>query len=263
MFFEQFYLDEILVDEFDIQKIHSEFLHVLSSTAEDFKSQPRGIIYIFGISGAAGTDIDVNNIYSTFKQEFKFAAFRRENLTCSHLATLIKAAATFEYPLSCKYKAFYFAGHGGINEDQQPYFNAVSEKYEVISVQKNILTFFKGTHYKPSDSFMFFFDCCLSSNRKAAQERKPFAFETPVRCLVAFATSPGLASIGSKDDGGRWTSTFCHNLKQLKKGETLTSVLDKTHKAVMEFSEMSQPPQYSSCVGPIYLKGKKNILLVK
>ena len=249
-----------MVDESEIQKIHTEIFHVLNSATEEFKSQPKGIIYIFGISGAAGTDVDVNNIYSTFKNELKFAAFRRENLTCSHLATHIKAAAIYNYPYFCKYKAFYFAGHGGIDQNQQPFFSAVSEKREVISVQRNILTFFQGTHYKPSDSFMFFFDCCLNSSQKTTtHNKKPFTFQTPLRCLVAFATSPGLQSFGSSEGGGRWTSLFCNNLKKVKRGETLTAVLDCTHKAVIEnctkHSQTLQPPQYSSCVGPIYLKG--------
>ena len=150
---------------------------MLDYAVQEFKCQPKGIIYIFGIS--------VNNIHSTFKAEFKFATFRRENLTCSNLATHIKAAATFDYPILCKNKAFYFAGHGGIDQNQQPYFNAVSESNEVISVQRNILTFFQNTNYKPSDSFMFFFDCCLSSGQKTTtQDRKPFAFEIPSGCLV-------------------------------------------------------------------------------
>ena len=245
-----------MVDDYDIKKIHSEILHVLSSAKTEFNSQPKGIIYIFGMSGAAGTDVDVDNIYKTFKSQLQFAAFRRENLTCSHLSTHIKAAATFEYPMTCKYKAFYFAGHGGIDPNQQPYFNAVSERNEVVSIQRNILTFFQGTHYKPSDSFMFFFDCCLSSSQKTTHERTPFTFEIPKRCLVAFATSPGLASIGSSEKGGRWTSLFCQNLRKLQNGETLTSVLDRTHEAVMDCSKRSQPPQYSSCVGPIYLRGE-------
>ena len=248
------------MDDIEIQSIQSEIFHVLNSTTQDLNSQARGIIFIFGISGAAGTDVDVNNVYSTFKDQLKFAAFRRENLSCSHMATHIKAAATFDYPMFCKHKAFYFAGHGGIDKNQQPFFNAVSEKpSEVISVQKNILTFFQSTQYKPSESFLFFFDCCLSSNESKKRDRKPFAFEIPVRCLVAFATSPGLASCGSQQDGGQWTKLFCQNLRNVKKAETLTAVLDCTHQAVMKQSNRAQPPQYSSCVGPIYLKGQKSI----
>ena len=200
--------------------------------------------------------MDVNNVHSTFKSEFKFATFRRENLTCSNLATHIKAAATYDYPILCKSKAFYFAGHGGIDQNQQPYFNAVSETNKVISVQKHILTFFRSTNYKPSDSFVFFFDCCLSSGQTTTtHERKPFAFEIPLRCLVAFATSPGLTSSGTSNEGGQYTKVLCENLRKSQKSDTLTSILDKTHNAVMQVSDRAQPPQYSSCVGPIYLRG--------
>ena len=253
--------DEISVSYANIEGIQSEINHVLKSAVQEFKCQAKGIIYIFGISGAAGTDVDVNNIHSTFKTEFKFATFRRENLTCSNLATHIKAAATFDYPVKCKNKAFYFAGHGGIDQNQQPYFNAVSETNEVISVQRHILTFFRNTNYKPSDSFMFFFDCCLSSGQKTTQDKKPFAFEIPLRCLVAFATSPGLTSSGTSKEGGQFTKVLCENLKKSHKAQTLTSILDITHKTVMEHSEMAQPPQYSSCVGPIYLRGDVAVIL--
>ncbi len=251
-----YYIDEITVSDLNIKGIQSEIAHVLDSAVQEFKCQPKGIIYIFGISGAAGTDVDVNNIHSTFKTEFKFATFRRENLTCSNLATHIKAAATFDYPVLCKNKVFYFTGHGGIDQNQQPYFNAVSESNEVISVQRHILTFFQNTHYKPSDNFMFFFDCCLSSGQKTTQDRKPFAFEIPLGCLVAFATSPGLTSSGTTKEGGQFTKVLCENLRKSQKAETLTSILDRTHNTVMQYSERAQPPQYFSCVGPIYLRGK-------
>ncbi len=254
--------DEITVSDANIKDIQSEIAHVLQSAVHEFKCQPKGIIYIFGIAGAAGADVDVNNIHSTFKTEFKFATFRRENLTCSNLATHIKAAATFDYPVSCKNKAFYFAGHGGIDQNQQPYFNAISESNEVISVQRDILTFFRNTNYKPSDSFMFFFDCCLSSGRKTTQDRKPFALEIPLRCLVAFATSPGLTSSGTTKEEGQYTKVLCENLKKSRKDQTLTSILDQTHKSVMEHSERAQPPQYSSCVGPIYLRGNSEYIYI-
>ena len=88
---------------------------------------------------------------------------------------------------------------------------------------------------------MFFFDCCLSSGQKTTtQDRKPFAFEIPSGCLVAFATSPGLTSSGTSDEGGQFTKVLCENLRKSQKEETLTSILDRTHNAVMQYSERSQ-----------------------
>ena len=72
---------------------------------------------------------------------------------------------------------------------------------------------------------------------------------------IAFATSPGLTSSGTSDEGGQFTKVLCENLRKSQKEETLASILDRTHNAVMQYSERSQPPQYSSCVRPIYLRG--------
>ena len=223
--------------------------------------QVKGIIFVFAMTEVQGARIDFDNITKTFQDDLDFAVYRDENIRGVDLANFIKAAATNEYPISCKSKAFYFAGHGGIDKDKRPFFKpAVDEDDEddeskVFLIRENILHHFKNT--KARDKFMFFFDCCLSQAKSDQDgsttiDVNEFLLEAPVRCLIAYATSVGLPSHGDSEIGGQWTSSLCKNLKeQIELGVVLTN----THTEVMKKSEGHQPPQFHSCIGPIYLKG--------
>ncbi len=253
--------------------IHSQIFHVYSERLEELKDcPPTGIIFVFRIAGAAGTDIDVTNINETFKNHVNFAVHIEENCTHDQLKTFIKEAATFKYPIGCNYIGFYFVGHGKIDEDSRPAFMVVppltktaekSEPRTCASLQKDILDLFISNKNEKNkkQNYMFFFDCCLSYPRNDADPKyyssikKPFAFDTPPRCIVSFATSPGLTSSGDPVNGGLWTSHFCEYLAKMDRGHTLTQVLEITNDAVMKCSEFEQPPRYHSCTGHIPLKG--------
>ncbi len=219
--------------------------------------QVKGIIFVFAMTEVQGARIDFDNVTKTFQDHLNFAVYRVEDIQGVDLANFIKAAATYEYPITCKIKAFYFAGHGGIDKDKRPFFKpAVDEDDEskIFLIRENILQHFKNT--KPKNKFLFFFDCCLSQ-AKSDQDASTtiddgFSLEAPVRCLIAYATSVGIQSLGDNKKGGRWTSCLCKNLeKQIELGV----VLSNTHEEVMKMSKDEQPPNHRSCIGPIYLKG--------
>ena len=224
---------------------------------------------------------DLETVRETFRNILKFAVHRVENPDGQFLANFIKAAATFpyvNYPGYQKSKlkvAFYFAGHGGIDEHKRPFYlpqqlnKSKEDEKDVILIRETILSHFHRVGSE--ESFLFFFDCCLSA-LKDNKENQPsdmkndeslagdesFHLEAPLRCVIAYATSVGLVSTGNTKVGGRWTSCLCKNIKeQVELGE----VLALTHKDVMEISENTQPPQYHSCVGPIYLRGLLTCML--
>ncbi len=235
--------------------IHSRIFHAYRERKRELGCSPKGIMFVFGIRGPAGVDIDVEQIYFTFKNHFRFALLIEEDLTFDILEAFIEAAATYEYPAVCNYIGFYFSGHGKIDENSRPAFMVVPTD-SAKPLTSASLNWFISYRKEKKERYMFFFDCCLSySNDGTNREIKPFAFDTPPQCIVSFATSPGLPSSGDPVNGGLWTSYFCKYLAKMDRGHTLTQVLDITNDVVMRSSEFKQPPHYRSCTGPIYLKG--------
>ena len=235
--------------------------HALHVTVDGSGKQPKGIIFICCVTGPAGIDVDFQRVHETFANVFNFATLRIDCPTYSQLAHIIYAAATYKYPPTCHLKGFYFAGHGGIDESSRPFFNTVKEEeFVAVSVQQHILGPFRKK-MKPKDRFMFFFDCCLISKLGYDFEKKPFALDTPPRCLVAFATSPGQLSSGDRKEGGKWTNALCNHLEKFQEKDTLTHVLENVNEEMMSSVDSpnpNQPIQYpflQSKTGPIYLKG--------
>ena len=232
--------------------------HALHKTVGRSGKQPKGIIFICCVTGPAGIDVDFQRVHETFANVFNFAIHRNYCPNDSQLAQIIYAAATYKYPRTCRLKGFYFAGHGGIDESSRPFFNTVMEK--AVSVQQHILGPIQKK-MKRTDSFMFFFDCCLTSKSGYELEKKPFALDIPPCCLVAFATSPGEGSSGDEKKGGKWTDALCNHLEKFREGDTLTHVLENVNEEMMssvDFPDSNQPiqcPQLRSMTGPIYLKG--------
>ena len=239
-----------------VEEMQEKILTTITSATEVRDgNQINGIMFAFAMTVVKGARIDLNNVTATFEKHLQFAVHRVEDIKGEDLANFIKAAATAKYPLSCKHKAFYFAGHGGIDKSNRPFFKPVAENgSDFFLIRENILAHFQNT--KPKDKFMFFFDCCLSQAKSDQDTSTPsdveFSLIAPVRCVIAFATSAGFQSSGDTVNGGQWTASLCKNLEEkIELGEVLT----KTHTDVMIYSENKQPPQYHSCVGPIYLKG--------
>ena len=117
-------------------------------------------MFAFGMTKVDGSTRDVDNIANTFRDELGFAVYKMENPTKEDLVHFIKAAATYKYPPRCKYRSFYFSGHGGVNEKRQGFFRPAQKKEsDIILIREMILAHFQ--HIKYSSSFIFFFDCCL------------------------------------------------------------------------------------------------------
>lgn len=215
----------------------------------------KGIIFIIGITGAAGTDVDVENMSKTFRDGLSFTTFREENVSCSRLACIVKAAATFKYPLKCNYVAFYFAGHGGIDEHHRPFLQTAKEhgkSSETLLIHDNILNQFKSNFSKTRRrKLIFFFDCCLSSS-KSGESSKNFSIKSPVSCLLAYATSMLQKSIGNSKSGGAWTNRLCS--RAIEKA-SLSEILEKVNEDLKN-EGFDQVPHYESSTGPIYLNGK-------
>ena len=204
---------------------------------------------------AAGTDVDVDNVSSVFKDELNFAVFIEKDPTCTQLACLVKAAATVRYPLNYKFITFYFAGHGGINDSGSPYvipMHLKEEDRKVLRVEEDIISVFAGV----KQTYLFFFDCCLSgtSLEKHSSINHPKPIKAPAGCIIAYATNIGYKSAGDKKRGGIWTHYLCKHLRD-PQPLSITTILDKTHDDVIKERKDFQPPLFSSSIGEVYLKG--------
>ena len=223
--------------------------HSLNAKAKELKTrQPTGIVFIITMPDAVGAKQDHTQVSQTFDDHFKFATHHIESPTITELASFIHGASTLVYPVTCHYRIFYFAGHGGLDGNQQPFFVTVNKE---LSIQQDVLAEFDSI--KPADSFIFIFDCCLSSVKEYDASQKPLSLHTPHRCLVAFGTSPDEVASGKKGIGGYYSNALCEHLKKLEEGGTLSHVLSLTHDAVRAAYE--QKPFFQSCTGPLYLKG--------
>ena len=212
------------------------------------------------MSDAAGTDVDVDNVSSVFKDELNIAVCIERDPTCTQLACLVKAAAIVRYPINYKFITFYFAGHGGINDSGSPYVIPMRLKEEdrkVLRVEEDIISVFAGI----KQICLFFFDCCLSgtSLQEHSSINHPKPIKAPPGCLIAYATNIGYTSAGDKKRGGIWTRYLCKHLRDPEPC-TITAILTKTHDDVMK--EHFQPPLFSCSIGEVYLKGIILIIII-
>ena len=105
-----------------------------------------------------GTKIDVRNITSTFENKLNFISFPKVNPTRAELDCLLQAAAEFdEYPESYEYIAFYYTGHGGMDDSGA----FVELKQEDKFYIEHILSPFQLRVKNKCSKCLFFFDCCL------------------------------------------------------------------------------------------------------
>ena len=190
----------------------------------------------------AGTNIDVDNMYSTFQDDLNFAVLRENNLSHDSLKCLIQAGAEYRYPLNYDYVAFYFAGHGGI--DKSGAFVDTSDDVHVNIQREIILPFEAGNKRKKKLKLFFFFDCCLSGDVISGTN----VYVTDG--LVAFATSVGEKAAGDTIQGGLWTRYLSDNLKL---DLPLINVLSQTYDAIIRKGHQSSFDK-SNNIGEINLK---------
>ena len=207
----------------------------------------QGVVIFVGVSDCGGTDVDANNIRITFKEELSFCFFPLTNPKRNELSCLIKAVARSELTRKCKTVVFYYAGHGGINERNEPFIKLSDGKFRI---REDILRHFSGDLVDKSRRYLFFFDSCLSGrNLKSSFDLS--IPDVPQGCLLAHATSFGSVSQGFLQSGGVWTRHLCEHLKQRI---SVSDALDHAYTSVSKSSN-AQSPTYISKTGAVFLKG--------
>ena len=216
----------------------------------------QGIIFVIGLFGRAGTDVDIERMSSIFHDDLTFAVYREKVLTSADLACLVKAAAEYdEYPKSYRFIAFYYAGYGGIDESDREYllpmYSRGGDDTDILYIDDHIL--FPFTIGNRGDrKVLCFIDCCLSTR---GDQKKEFNLRAPRNGLVACVTSK---LRGDKIYGGLWTRYLC---KHLTRAESLSTILDDARedfvKHIGEDEYIVHKPHYeTTIIGEIYLKGK-------
>ena len=212
----------------------------------------QGIIFVIGLFGRAGTDVDIERMSSIFHDDLNFAVYREKVLTCADLACLVKAAAEYdEYPKSYRFIAFYYAGHGGIDSVSEYLLPMHLRRGDVLYIDDHILSPFTFGN-RGDRKVLCFIDCCVSTT---GDQKKEFNLMAPRNGLVAYVTSK---LRGDKIYGGLWTRYLCNHLTR---AESLSTILDDASdefmKHIGEDEYMVHKPHYdTSIIGEIYLKGK-------
>ena len=219
----------------------------------------QGIIFVLGLFGPAGTDVDVEHISSIFRDDLNFAVYREKVLTCADLACLVKAAAEYdEYPKSYRFIAFYYAGHGGIDSVSEyllPMYSRGGDDTDLLYIDDHIL--FPFTFGNRGDrKVLCFIDCCVAKDEVTrAIPKNNFNLRPPQKGLVAY-----VISIGHKIYGGLWTRYLC---KHLTRVESLSTILnDAKEDFVRHIGDdeyiVHKPHYETTIIGEIYLKVKGN-----
>ena len=205
--------------------------------------KPQGIMFIVGMFGAPGTDVDVKNIQTTFEHpNINFAILPIQSPTSARLSAMIAAASKYGYPFCYKFVAFYFSGHGGTDKDGNPFVQTLSEGR--VFIEPSIIEPLKSIE----KIRLFFFDCCLSqpsttagacsvdtarsddtSNIKKCNRRKGE--------VVAYAVSKGQKAFGDQKEGGEWTRRLCVNVLR---SDPIVTVLAKTNDDMQELGHQRQ-----------------------
>ena len=181
--------------------------------------KPQGIMFIVGMFGAPGTDVDVKKVQTTFEHpDINFAILPIQSPTSAQLSAMIAAASKYGYPFCYKrYVAFYFSGHGGTDKDgKNPFVQTLSEGR--VFIEPSIVEPLKSIE----KIRLFFFDCCLSQPGACSVDtaRSDDTSSAPPiikrSCtqgeVVAYAVSKGQKAYGEQDKGGEWTRRLCVNI---------------------------------------------------
>ncbi len=215
----------------------------------NIKKKPQGIIFIVGMYGAAGTDVDVKKVQSTFEHpDINFATLYTQSPTSAELSALIAAASKYEYPsFSYNFIAFYFSGHGGTDKDGNPFVQTLSEGR--VFIEPSIIEPLKSIE----KIRLFFFDCCLSQPTTGARNATSSVTSSappiikrnrPQGEVVAYAVSKGQKAYGDQKEGGEWTRRLCDNILI---PDPIVTVLAKTNDDMQKSG--NQRPQTFSNVG--------------
>ena len=235
------FIDFYKVEE---ESIDAKNQHVMDALATN--PDARGIVFFIGVSDSSGTDVDAVNVSEAFRGlTTNFVFFPQQNTTCTELSCLVNTVARGKcFSMKCKNVAFFYAGHGGIDEKGNSFLKLNDGNF---FIERDLLQPFKRNAVHKSRRCLFFFDCCLSGKTK--KRKNP---DVPARCLVAHATSSGLKSLGNSSKGGVWTRHLCKNLKEPL---SVSDILDHTYADVTKELKDTQQPVYISLAGAVFLNG--------
>lgn len=210
----------------------------------------------------AGTEVDVDNVDKTF-QELNFATYIVHDPTDDKVKILIRAAAMMkeQYPLTYRYVALYFAGHGRRNKQEQNYI--VCSNNRKVFIEESIVCPLSCLQARCLTR-LFFFDCCQDDDCQACSNAKKKASPAAaVGQLVAYACNKGEKASGNNSKGGIWTYHLCKNFRELD--EPITTILAKTYEDVASYQagkNRFQEPLVISTIGVRKLKQHKGKLAV-
>ena len=198
-------------------------------------------MFIVGMYGAPGTEVDVKNVQTTFEHpDINFAILPIQSPTSARLSAMIAAASKYGYPYHYKFVAFYYSGHGGTDKDgKNPFVQTLSEGR--VFIEPSIIEPLKSIE----KIRLFFFDCCLSQPSTTAGARSVDTARSDdtssapriikrsctQREVVAYAVSKGQKAYGEQNKGGEWTRRLCVNIL---KADPIVLVLAKTNREVQE-----------------------------
>ena len=193
-------------------------------------------MFIVGMYGAPGTDVDVKKVQTTFEHHnINFAILPIQSPTSARLSAMIAAASKYGYPFCYKFVAFYFSGHGGTDKDGNPFVQTLSEGR--VFIKQSIIEPLK----KIERIRLFFFDCCLSQPliivgalsdatvRSGGDTSSAASIKTsdhPLGEVIAYAVSKDQKAYGDPKEGGEWTRRLCVNIL---KPDPIVTVLAKTN----------------------------------
>ena len=247
-------------------------------------SNKPGIAIVVGMcdtkagTGVPGAEVDMENMEKAFKK-LNFAVLTRRNPNKQELLAIVQGAADFSYLTeapSCQVIAFYFAGHGGCDNDDKQLFSAGPLYAKTSDSSKLHIEAIASPFYPEHAEHLkyikrlFFFDMCLGKDYDygtrsgGAQPPLPtlkYAVPAKGNCLMAFSGSHGYRVRGDETEGGFWTR---HLHKSIVKDVDIYAALAETWTDTVRFSSERakdgpaclQGPCLFACMGPLNLTRK-------
>lgn len=101
------------------------------------------VLFAFGMPGdIKGASEDLKKIEETFGgEELNFTIMKKFNPTGEYLAHFMKAVSDIDFKkkkegYDCDIVIFYFSGHGGIDDQQRPFFYLSSQWIRMLTLSK-------------------------------------------------------------------------------------------------------------------------------
>ena len=184
---------------------------------------------------------DADKIEEMFKS-FRYAVYRKKNITHNEFVSFIGELADYTYPPTCKRILLYFSGHGSDGELVMQDGNTI----KVNNIVARFTTDLTKSKTVPQMVKMFFLDMCrgeledfgftiVSKGDEVNQTRK---IPKEGSMLIAYSSTTNHMSYGSTDSGSGWTNCFIQALKDSKESDDVCYVLTKANKLMKEKNQI-------------------------